>query len=164
VFRIGSKGDYGLRALIDLAERYEEGLAVQARDIARRKAIPKDYLALIMVSLRKAGLVESARGPGGGYRLAHPPNRITMGWALRALEGAVELLPCTSEFGFNQCSLAFGCRMRAVWMEANRAVMAILDATTLADLCSPWPGATASLSKDHKPLSDQMPDGLIFHI
>lgn len=119
---------------------------------------------MIMVSLRKGGLIERARGPGDGYRLAHPPEKITIGWALRALEGSVELSPCTSAFGFDQCSLSFCCRMRTIWMEANRAIMATLDATNLADLCSPWPGATASLSEDHKPLSDQMPDELTFHI
>ena len=73
--KIGSKGDYGLRALIDLAERFESGRITQAKDIAERQAIPKDYLSLIMIDLRKAGLIESTRGPTGGYRLAYKPER-----------------------------------------------------------------------------------------
>ena len=71
--KIGSKGDYGLRALIDLAERYKSGEIAQTKDIAERQAIPKDYLALIMVDLRRAGLVKSVRGAAGGYRLARKP-------------------------------------------------------------------------------------------
>src|SRR6516225_8100024 len=142
--KIGSKGDYGLRALIDLAEHYRSRAIIQARDIAEREAIPKDYLALIMIDLRKAGLVESTRGPGGGYRLARPPEEITMGHALRALDGPVTLLDCTTDLGFGECSISLRCRMRNVWIEANRAVMAILDSTTIADLCRPRRGGDGS--------------------
>jgi Rrf2 family protein len=160
--KIGSKGDYGLRALIDLAEHYESKAIVQAKDIALRQAIPKDYLALIMIDLRRGGFVDSVRGPGGGYRLKRPPEEITMGQALTTLEGPVTLLECTSDLGFSDCSLSLSCRMRNVWIEANRAVMAILDATTIADLCRPNVSgdyATESKSRDAK-----MPAGLTFHI
>jgi Rrf2 family protein len=157
--KIGSKADYGLRALIDLAEHYDSKAVVQARDIAERQAIPKDYLALIMVDLRKAGLVHSTRGPSGGYRLAHPPGEITMGQALRCLEGPVTLLDCTTELGFDQCSISLRCRMRNVWIEANRAVMAILDATTIAELCGSQKFPRGS---DAPELN--MPEGHMFHI
>jgi Rrf2 family protein len=161
--KIGSKGDYGLRALIDLAEHYRSRAIIQARDIAEREAIPKDYLALIMIDLRKAGLVESTRGPGGGYRLARPPDEITMGQGLRALEGPVTLLDCTTDLGFGECSISLRCRMRNVWIEANRAVMAILDATTIADLCRPRRPEDGA-SDDSKSADSTMPEGLIFHI
>ena len=160
--KIGSKGDYGLRALIDLAEHYRSRAIIQARDIAHREAIPKDYLALIMIDLRKAGLVESTRGPGGGYRFARPPEEITMGQALRALDGPVTLLDCTTDLGFGECSISLRCRMRNVWIEANRAVMAILDSTTIADLCRPSRPGEGS-PDDSKP-DAAMPEGLIFHI
>lgn len=159
--KIGTKGDYGLRALIDLAEHHGSAGVVQAKDIAERQAIPKDYLALIMIDLRKAGLVTSIRGPGGGYRLAQAPEQLTMGQALRALEGPVTLLDCTTELGFGECSISLRCRMRNVWIEANRAVMAILDSTTIADLCSP--GGTAN-PKGPKSSEVNMPEGLTFHI
>ena len=158
--RIGSKGDYGLRALIDLAEHHGSGAIIQAKDIAERQAIPKDYLALIMIDLRKAGLVESIRGPGGGYRLAHAPEEVTMGQALRSLDGPVTLLDCTTDLGFSQCSISLRCRMRNVWIEANRAVMAILDSTTIADLCRP----SRATSQDTKSPDVNMLAGLTFQI
>jgi len=161
--KIGSKGDYGLRALIDLAEHYGSRQVVQAKDIAERQAIPKDYLALIMIDLRKAGLVTSIRGPGGGYRLAQAPEQITMGQALRALEGPVTLLDCTTDLGFGECSISLRCRMRNVWIEANRAVMAILDSTTIADLCRPDRGSSGS-PQGPKSSEVNMPEGLTFHI
>jgi Rrf2 family transcriptional regulator, cysteine metabolism repressor len=160
--KIGSKGDYGLRALIDLAEHYESKAIVQAKDIASREAIPKDYLALIMIDLRRAGFVESVRGPGGGYRLKRAPQEITMGQALRTLEGPVTLLECTSDLGFSDCSLSLSCRMRNVWIEANRAVTAILDATTIADLCRPR--STSVYPGESKSSDAKMPTGLMFHI
>jgi len=161
--KIGSKGDYGLRALIDLGEHYESGAIIQAKDIAERQAIPKDYLALIMIDLRKAGFVESVRGPGGGYRLTRAPEEMTMGQALRALEGPITLLECTGDLGFSDCSLSLRCRMRNVWIEANRAVSAILDSTTIAELCRP---ATESADQGdrHKAVGAKMPAGLTFHI
>src|SRR5215813_5663708 len=161
--KIGSKGDYGLRALIDLAEHHGSAKVVQAKEIAERQAIPKDYLALIMIDLRKAGLVTSIRGPGGGYRLAQAPEQLTMGQALRALEGPVTLLDCTTELGFGECSISLRCRMRNVWIEANRAVMAILDSTTIANLCSP-DGWRYRFGQGQKTSEVDMPEGLTFHI
>ena len=160
--KIGSKGDYGLRALIDLAERFESGRVTQAKDIAERQAIPKDYLSLIMIDLRKAGLIESTRGPTGGYRLAFRPEEITMGQALRSLEGEVSLIDCVTELGFTQCSISLRCRMRKVWMEANTAVMTILDRTTIADLCVPR--AATELTQDNRTTSPDTPEGLNFNI
>jgi Rrf2 family transcriptional regulator, cysteine metabolism repressor len=158
--KIGSKGDYGLRALIDLAERYESGAVVQSKEIAERQAIPRDYLALIMIELRKAGLVKSIRGHGGGYRLARQPDLITMGEALRLLETPVTLIDCTTDLGFAECSLSLRCRMRNVWVEANRAVMAILDSTTIADLCT----TQTPLAEESQTSHPDMPDGLTFQI
>jgi Rrf2 family protein len=87
---ISSKGDHGIRALFDLAQRYGQGL-VQSRDIHQRQAIDDNYLNQILLSLRKAGLIESIRGPQGGHQLARPPAQITILEALQALEGP--LLP-----------------------------------------------------------------------
>jgi len=87
---ISSKGDYGIRALFDLAQHDGAG-PVQSRDIHQRQAIDDDYLNQILLSLRKAGLIESIRGPQGGHQLARPPAQITVLDALQALEGP--LLP-----------------------------------------------------------------------
>ena len=159
--KIGSKGDYGLRALIDLAERYKSGEIAQTKDIAERQAIPKDYLALIMVDLRRAGLVKSVRGAAGGYRLARNPEEITMGEALVKLDGPFTLLDCTTELGFDQCSLSLRCRMRNVWIEANRAVMEILNSTTIASLVTT---EQSSHQGDSSSSGAGMPEGITFHI
>ena len=159
--KIGSKGDYGLRALIDLAERYASGEIVQTKDIAERQAIPKDYLALIMVDLRRAGLVTSVRGAAGGYRLARDPEKITMGEALGKVEGPFTLLDCTTDLGFDQCSLSLRCRMRNVWIEANRAVMEVLNSTTIASLVTT---AQPQQPDDSRSSEAGMPEGLTFHI
>ncbi|HLG13222.1 MAG TPA: Rrf2 family transcriptional regulator [Blastocatellia bacterium] len=161
--KIGTKGDYGLRALIDLAERFESGAIIQAKDISERQSIPKDYLALIMIDLRKAGLVDSVRGPGGGYRLAREPREITMGQALAALESPVSLIDCTTDLGFSDCTISLRCRMRNVWIEATRSVMAILDATSLADLCNPA-GTPIELVHVTESPDPSMPEGLTFQI
>src|SRR3954463_14486856 len=91
--RISSKGEYGLRALLDLAQRYGEG-PVQSHDIQERQGIDENYLNQILISLRKAGLIESVRGPQGGHRLARPPAQITLLEVVVALEGP--LLPADS--------------------------------------------------------------------
>ena len=88
--RISSKGEYGLRALFDLAQRYGEG-PVQSHDIHERQGIDENYLNQILILLRKAGLIESVRGPQGGHRLARPPAQITLLEMVTALEGP--LLP-----------------------------------------------------------------------
>lgn len=88
--RISSKGDYGLRALFDLAQRYGEG-PVQSEEIARRQGIPVNYLNQLLITMRRAGLIESLRGPQGGHMLARSPETITLLDAITTLEGP--LLP-----------------------------------------------------------------------
>jgi DNA-binding IscR family transcriptional regulator len=86
-----------------------------------------------------------------------------MGEALRLLETPVTLIDCTTELGFDGCSLSLRCRMRNVWIEANRAVMAILDRTTIADLCT---GSQPSdeLLEEAESIGPDMPKGHTFHI
>ncbi len=86
--RISSKGEYGLRALFDLALRYGQG-PVRSRDIAERQAIDENYLNQLLIQLRRAGLVQSLRGPQGGHLLARAPNEISLLEAVRALEGPI---------------------------------------------------------------------------
>ena len=88
--RISSKGDYGLRALFDLAQRVGEG-PVQSEQIAARQGIPPHYLNQLLITLRRSGLIESVRGPQGGHMLARPPEQISLLDILTALEGP--LLP-----------------------------------------------------------------------
>ena len=91
--KLSTKGRYGLRALIDLAV-YSEESAVSIGSIAARQKISESYLEQLMAKLRKAGLVVSIRGAGGGYRLARPAGEISVGDILRALEGNLEAVAC----------------------------------------------------------------------
>lgn len=84
--RISSKGDYGLRALLDLALHYGQG-PIRSREIAERQAIDEHYLNQLLIQLRRAGLVQSVRGPQGGHVLAREPGEIRLLEALYALEG-----------------------------------------------------------------------------
>lgn len=84
--RISSKGDYGLRALFDLALHVGQG-PVRSREIAERQGIDEHYLNQLLIQLRRAGLVQSVRGPQGGHVLARPAREVRLLDAIYALEG-----------------------------------------------------------------------------
>ena len=91
--KLSTKGRYGLRALIDLAV-YSEDETVSIASIAARQNISESYLEQLIAKLRKAGLVTSIRGAGGGYKLAKPAEDISVGDILRALEGSLDPVEC----------------------------------------------------------------------
>ena len=84
--KLTMKGDYGLRAMLDMAAYYGQG-PIESSDIATRQHIPEQYLDQILMVLRKEGLVKSVRGPKGGHMLAKSPSQITMAQVMQALEG-----------------------------------------------------------------------------
>lgn len=130
--RISSKGEYGLRALFDLAQRYGEG-PIQSRDIHERQGIDENYLNQILILLRKAGLIESLRGPQGGHRLARPPEKITLLEALTALEGP--LFPADSIGEEHLTEVGDREIVGEVWTELRETLQAHLSTRTLDDLC-----------------------------
>ena len=123
--------DYGVRALVDLAEHGAEG-SVRATEIARRQGIPKPYLAQVLHSLRKKGVTTSQRGPQGGHSLAMDPSKITMGTVMRYLGGSQTIVACLDDAG--KCGQSLGCGQRSVWREVETAVLRVLDSTTIASL------------------------------
>lgn len=132
--KVGSKGYYGLLALVDLVQNLKEQQPVQVKEIARRQKIPEEYLGQIMVLLKRAGLVHGTRGPGGGYYLARPPEAISVADVLKILEG-----PLLGNNPKNQrhrppSSIAAQ-RLIEAWSRAMEASEQILDEVTLADLC-----------------------------
>jgi Rrf2 family protein len=90
--RLSTKTRYGVRAIFDIAYHGQDqpGVAAQAKDIARREDIPLRYLEQIFQDLKRAGLVESKRGPRGGYFLKRSASEITLGDVVRALQGPIE--------------------------------------------------------------------------
>lgn len=131
--RISSKGEYGLLALFDLAQRYGEG-PIQSHDIHIRQGIDENYLNQILILLRKAGLIESVRGPQGGHRLARSPVQITLLDVLMALEGP--LLPVDTPRDLAASVEPIDRNVvRGVWFEMRSALESYLGGLTLDDLC-----------------------------
>lgn len=130
--KVSTRAEYGIRALMDLAQHYGQG-PVQSHDIARRQGLPEPYLNQLLVTLRRAGLVQSKRGPSGGHLLARPPALITVGEAFLVLEGSVAPWLCVEE-AETACIYAPGCGLRPVWQAVKEATEQVLNRTTLADI------------------------------
>jgi Rrf2 family protein len=129
--KISMKADYGIRALLDLAERYGDA-PVPSHDIAARQHVPGPFLDQLLMTLRRAGLVRSTRGPRGGHMLSHPPEEVTMGRAIDILEGQAAQMECFS--APETCEHSFGCPIRSSLLRAEDAMREVLDGTTLADM------------------------------
>lgn len=129
--RISMRTDYGVRAIVDLAQHYGQG-PVQSKDIAVRQGIPEAYLDQLLAGLRKAGLVHSTRGPQGGHVLARPPAEITLGQVVTALEGTQAPIACLE--GAENCFLVPGCAQREIWAQLQELTWRLLDATTIDEM------------------------------
>ena len=123
------KGEYALQAIFDLASHRSPD-PVKIADIARRQKIPQKFLELILASLKQGGFVESRRGAEGGYLLARAPESITVGDVLRFVEGPHP--------GTSRRQKKTDTPFTDMWNEVDRAVSAIIDKTTFADLLRGW--------------------------
>lgn len=124
--KISTKGRYGLRAFIDLA-RYSETEPVSINSISTRQDISERYLEQLMAKLKKAGLVKSIRGAGGGYVLARPAGDISVGEVLRALEGGLEPVVCAAFHPEEECSRKESCVTKYVWQKINESMTQAVD-------------------------------------
>lgn len=123
------KGEYALHALFDLVTQESNG-PVKIADIARRQKIPQKFLELILSSLKQGGFVESRRGADGGYLLARPSDAITIGEVLRHIDGARD----SGARSRKRIETPFS----NMWTQVDRAVSAVIDHTTFADLARSW--------------------------
>ena len=130
--KISTKGKYGLRAMIDLAQ-YSEQEAVSISSIAQRQKISESYLEQLVAKLKKAGLVISIRGAAGGYRLARPASDISVGDVLRALEGDVRAVICTAQTE-EGCEGEELCVTKYVWQRINESIEKTVDEMMLDQL------------------------------
>jgi Rrf2 family cysteine metabolism transcriptional repressor len=130
--RISAKGEYAIRALLDLAVHHGEGL-VPIQEVARRQGIPQRYLEQVLLLLKRAGFLESKRGSAGGYQLVRAPGAISVGEVLRAVEGRVTALDVA---GRNPTSASDGgsSDLAPLWREISAAVATVIDRTTFGDL------------------------------
>ena len=130
--KISTKGKYGLRAMIDLAQ-YSEQEAVSISSIAQRQKISESYLEQLVAKLKKAGLVVSTRGAAGGYRLARSASEISVGDVLRALEGDVRAVICTAQTE-EGCEGEELCVTKYVWQRINESIEKTVDEMMLDQL------------------------------
>jgi len=132
--KISKKGEYSMRAMADLALRVGEDY-VRIEDISRRQRIPEKFLEQILLQLRNAGLLESKRGVGGGYKLAKPPENITLADLLRIVDGPLAPVGCVSEWARIDCPEEDSCGIKVVMLRVRNAIVDILEETTVADVC-----------------------------
>lgn len=132
---LSSRAKYATRALLDLTLHYEEGPTL-IHDIAERQEIPLKFLEQILLSLKRAGFVESRKGRGGGYQLARPPEKITLGAVVRVIDGPLAPISCVSVTGFMECGCPDPptCGLRTIWQEARNVFASILDKATFAEI------------------------------
>jgi len=130
--RISAKGEYAIRALLDLAVHHGEGL-VPIQEVARRQGIPQRYLEQVLLLLKRAGILESRRGSAGGYQLVRAPAEISVGEVLRAVEGRVTALDVAGRHP-SKTSDATASDLAPLWREIAGAVAAVIDRTTFGDL------------------------------
>ena len=126
---------YALKAMLNLA-RDTSGQSKQVSALASEENIPRKFLESIMSEMRQNGMVESARGKTGGYRLSRPAELITFGEIMRHIDGPLALLTCVSQNFYKRCDDCQDektCELRRVMSRVRREASDILDRTTLAD-------------------------------
>jgi len=129
--QIPIKVDYGVRALVDLARCTQKG-PVRAADIARRATIPEPYLAQVLHTLNKSGLIQSQRGPHGGHALAMDPSEIRLSMVMDCLVGSQTMVGCLEDT--SRCVHVPACAQREVWRSVEQAIYNILHTTSIGDL------------------------------
>src|SRR5437763_1621882 len=134
--KLSLRGEYALRALLVLGLKYDQGV-VRIQTISDQQNIPKRFLEQILNDLKSAGIVQSRRGVVGGYRLAKPPEEITLAAIVRHIEGALAPVSCVSENFYEICSCPdeSRCAIRSAMKEVREAVVKVAERITVADLC-----------------------------
>jgi Rrf2 family protein len=135
--KLSKKGEYALRSLINLGIAAEVGRSlVQVAELADNEQLPVKFLEQIMQALKEGGFVESARGKFGGYRLAKPAGKITIGAVVRLIDGPLAPIGCVSQMAYEKCTCPDEehCGLRMLMLDVRNAIAGILDRYTLADV------------------------------
>ena len=128
---VSSKSRYALRALVELDLRTGgEPRPVRIADLASERDLPEQYLEQLFAMLRRAGLLRSHRGVGGGFTFARRPDQVSVRDVVTALDGPLAVAACTE----GECDLEDFCGASAVWRQASDAFESVLAATSVADL------------------------------
>lgn len=134
--KLSLRGEYTLRAMVVLGLHYGEKV-IPIHAISRDQNIPKRFLEQILNDLKTGGFLESKRGVSGGYRLAIPPEKITLAAVIRHIDGALAPVSCVSSQFYRKCTCPneAQCGIRSVMKEVRDAIVNILEQVTVADLC-----------------------------
>ena len=126
------KGDYALKAVLDLAQHYDQGL-VTIHAIAERIDAPIKFMEQILLDLKRGGFVESRRGRIGGYLLTKAPSQISLGEVVRFIDGPVEPIAC-ADSNYKDCKDTDYCVFRKTWQEVAKSISGIIDNINFKDL------------------------------
>lgn len=141
--KISTKGRYALRIMVDLAQQHSNEF-IPLRDVSERQDISEKYAEMIVGLLIKTGFLFSSRGKGGGYKLARPPETITVASILKAVEGSLAPVACL-DIPDNVCPRADQCVTLPMWRELERRIDEYLESVTIADLA----GESAAVGADY---------------
>lgn len=123
--RLTFKGDYALKAVLELALNYGKDV-VTIHEMARRIDAPIKFLEQVLLELKKGGFVESKRGKIGGYLLSKAPSKISVGEVIRFIDGPVEPISCVKQ-GYSNCGDMHKCVFRKMWRDVSKATSDIID-------------------------------------
>ncbi len=132
---LSKKTQYAFKALMYLAQHQKDGPVLIA-EISKKKEIPLKFLENILLELKKGGVLESKKGKGGGYFLAHAPQEIPLAKILRMMDGPIALLPCVSLNFYEKCKNCDEqiCGLNHVMCEVRDVSLNILENKTVADI------------------------------
>jgi Rrf2 family iron-sulfur cluster assembly transcriptional regulator len=130
--KLSTKGRYAVMAMIDIGQ-HSAGEPISLAEIASRQDISQEYLEQLFAKLRKAGLVESARGPGGGYRLARPAHEIPVAEIITAVDEPLRVTRCEGD-AVEGCVRGERCCAHDLWSSLGRQMMYFLASVTLDDV------------------------------
>lgn len=144
MLRLSTKGQYGVRAMFEIARGYDVR-PITIKGIAERQAVSVAYLEQILNRLRRGGLIKSVKGPGGGYVLNREPEKISIGEILRVLEGPIAITSCLDPQ--EGCMRVEGCVTHLLWKSLGEKIEGFLDGMTLRDLLQWSSGRRGKLLK-----------------
>lgn len=135
--KLSKRGEYALRALVDLALAKEAGRSMlRLVEIIEKESIPSAFLEQIFLQLREAKIVDAKRGKNGGYFLAKPADTISIGQIVRLIDGPLAPIGCVSQTSYEKCSCPDEehCGLRMLMMDVRNSIAGILDKYTLAQV------------------------------
>ncbi|MFI5130284.1 MAG: RrF2 family transcriptional regulator [Chitinophagales bacterium] len=132
---LSKKSQYAFKALAYLTEKFNQG-PVLISEISSKKKVPLKFLENILLELKKAGILESKKGKGGGYYLRKDPAQIKVATIVRLVNGPIAMLPCVSLYFYKRCDNCdeTSCGLHDIMIQVRDASLGVLENKTLADL------------------------------